>query len=445
MDCATEIIVTVSRDGAGEEAIHYLRSIGGRDYSCEFVESLKDRLEGTHAADFLVSSPVAYTLFRVPMGIENDVAERLRRDFNGEGPGPGRILAAEVNHPMTLSQHNTPDFRLGNHHRTYLDMMKVPDAHNDGVKGHKRTIAIVDSGVEPAHAPIVHEMIDVLQNPAQRNAAPQDDKGHGTAMALLAHEVAPDAKIYLVRITDRHRPVNIYGVIAGVFVAAIDCAANVINLSLGFPEIGKCGVCGAERELRSFALESAMRIAQLRGGAQPMLLYTAAVGNGGVATGLDHPARYASAIPVGSVDSTNNRSAFSNYDRVNLHKDHIMAPGGQTTGRTVTEASGGWQSTGAPCHGTSAATAYAAGMLALLWSDGRYAALDADAFLAAVKATHCSRQSGQRIDEYGSGLIRYEPPTVAGTAGSSGGTQAATVEFVEDGVYVGDVFLEVRT
>ncbi|MEM7223019.1 MAG: S8 family serine peptidase [Pseudomonadota bacterium] len=448
MDGATEMILTVPRDDAGLIAIEYLRTEGAPEYSCEFVEALQTKLEGTEAAQFLSAAPVAYYLFRVPMGIENDVAERLQGDFNGEGPRPGRILAAEVNYLMELSQPTPPDFTLGGKHSDYLKMMNVPDAHADGVTGAGRTIAIVDTGIEPAHGATVQEMVDVLQNPVLRNAAHQDDKGHGTAMALLAREVAPDATIYAVRISDRNSPVNVYGVIAGVFVAAIDCMADVVNLSLGFEKIRKCGVCGASGAVRSRALETALRIAQLRGpqsSAQPALLYAAAMGNGGTASGLDHPARYPCTVPVGSVDSSGKRSAFSNYDRANPHKDHMMAPGGQTSGQSVTEATGSWASTGTQCHGTSAATAYASGMLALLWSDSRYAALDADAFLTAVKASHCSRQSGQRVDEHGSGLIRYEPPSTTGTAGSSGGTQAATLEFVEDGVYVGDVFLEIKT
>jgi subtilisin family serine protease len=230
---------------------------------------------------------------------------------------------------------------------------------------------------------------------------------------------------------------------AGIFVGAIDCAADVLNLSLGFKAIRKCGVCGASGAVRSFALETAMGIAQQArsGGGQQGFLYVAAAGNDGLSTGLDHPARYACVVPVGSVDSAGNRSDFSNFDRANLHANHIMAPGGQISGSAVTEDVGRWQSTQRQCHGTSGATAYASAMLALLWSDSRYVALDSKAFLAVVKTSHCTLQLGQRTDEHGSGLIHYNPPLLAAGRRADDSASPTSIEYVADGVYVGDVFL----
>ena|ERR1017187_117991 len=82
-----------------------------------------------------------------------------------------------------------------------------------------------------------------------------------------------------------------------------------------------------------------------------------------------------------------------------------MAPGGEKSNAVVTEdvGTGG----GVPCCGTSVATAYAAGMLALLWSNPRYAKLDRDRFLDKIFQKHCVRGNTQPQNEYGAGLIQY--------------------------------------
>jgi Subtilase family len=84
---------------------------------------------------------------------------------------------------------------------------------------------------------------------------------------------------------------------------------------------------------------------------------------------------------------------------------NLMAPGGDKSNTVPTEDVG--NGGGTPCCGTSVATAYATGMLALLWSDPRYHKLDRDQFLDKVIQKHCVRSNTQPQNEYGAGLIQY--------------------------------------
>lgn len=92
-----------------------------------------------------------------------------------------------------------------------------------------------------------------------------------------------------------------------------------------------------------------------------------------------------------------------------------MAPGGEENplGRVTEDVGHGG---GVQCRGTSAATAYAAGMLAVLWSDTRYRGQAPDVFLANV-GQHDRLplpQSTPDPQQYGAGLIQY--PQVPGGA-----------------------------
>ena len=86
-----------------------------------------------------------------------------------------------------------------------------------------------------------------------------------------------------------------------------------------------------------------------------------------------------------------------------------MVPGGKSTPPIpVTEDVG--PVSVAPCCGTSVANAYAAGMLALLWSDARYAGFDRARFRSNVFSNHCVHPPNWNQLEYGEGVIEYRPP-----------------------------------
>jgi subtilisin family serine protease len=112
-------------------------------------------------------------------------------------------------------------------------------------------------------------------------------------------------------------------------------------------------------------------------------------------------------VAIGSVNGKLGRSAFSNYGKKNP-KYFFMTPGGEENppGYVLEDVGAGGS---VPCRGTSVATAYAAGLLALLWSDARYLNQTPDVFLANVIQHHrlALPQGNPDAMEYGFGLLRY--------------------------------------
>jgi subtilisin family serine protease len=95
-------------------------------------------------------------------------------------------------------------------------------------------VAIIDSGVNPAH-PHVGGVVGgtrITSGDADGSTDYLDYIGHGTAVAGAIREKAPDAQLYAVKVFDRALTTNIEAIIK-----AIDwCVENemdVINLSLG--------------------------------------------------------------------------------------------------------------------------------------------------------------------------------------------------------------------
>jgi subtilisin family serine protease len=95
-------------------------------------------------------------------------------------------------------------------------------------------VAVIDSGINPWH-----DHIGRVAGGAQISPVPEggegdhiDRLGHGTAVAAVIHERAPDAELYAVKIFDRALATN-----ATTLARAIDWATDhdmrLVNLSLG--------------------------------------------------------------------------------------------------------------------------------------------------------------------------------------------------------------------
>jgi len=128
---------------------------------------------------------------------------------------------------------------------------------------------------------------------------------------------------------------------------------------------------------------------------------------------IKSPANFDSVVAVGSVDQSYDLSLFTNYDSAASKPRHFMGFGGQVDQMARPLETLGWLSAHDACYGTSPATALAAGMLALLWSDARYQAMGREAFLDTVEQSHCVTTGGMSQTRFGKGVICWDPNAVA--------------------------------
>src|SRR5262245_37634988 len=93
-------------------------------------------------------------------------------------------------------------------------------------------VAIIDSGVNPAHPHVAGVAGGVCLNANGDSQVFLDYIGHGTAVAGAIREKAPDASLYAVKVFDQTLRAD-----AGTIICAIDWAIehemHIVNLSLG--------------------------------------------------------------------------------------------------------------------------------------------------------------------------------------------------------------------
>jgi subtilisin family serine protease len=107
------------------------------------------------------------------------------------------------------------------------------------------TVAVVDSGIDKNDPRLKGVKIEGWSitlgatGHALLSGECHDENGHGTEIAAAVHMIAPDAKLVAVKImTDRLRT-SAELMAAGIETAARVGKAQVINLSLGTPNMGK--------------------------------------------------------------------------------------------------------------------------------------------------------------------------------------------------------------
>ena len=95
-------------------------------------------------------------------------------------------------------------------------------------------IAVIDSGVNPAHPHVggVSGGTRISANDGASSSDYLDFIGHGTAVAAAIREKAPDAQLYAVKVFDRTLTTNIE-VILKAIDWCIDNEMDLVNLSLG--------------------------------------------------------------------------------------------------------------------------------------------------------------------------------------------------------------------
>ncbi len=208
------------------------------------------------------------------------------------------------------------------------------------------TIAIVDTGVQLTHPDLAAKIVagyDFVNNDTDAT----DDHGHGTHCAGIAAAItdngigiagiAPNCKIMPVKVLNSGGSGSNTAIANGITWAA-DNGAKVISLSLG----------GSSS---SATTQSAVDYATSVGAT-----VVCAAGNNNSAS-MFYPAGYINSIAVGSTDSADAKSSFSNYGEW----VDVGAPGSSIYS---TYLNSGY----ATMSGTSMACPHVAGELGLLWS-----------------------------------------------------------------------------
>jgi subtilisin family serine protease len=300
-----------------------------------------------------------------------------------------------------------------------------------GPNGSGVRIAVVDSGAE-AGTPIAgfYDLADLV-NADQQPPAHLDSTGHGTSMISIIKDIAPGAEIYAIRVCGNSNTIGLWDLIAGISTALV-VYADIVNLSLGCAYLDfECPVCGGTGKGRSIALQRFIeaihhRVVPGRPGARPV--FVAATGNSAQANqplpGFEWPAYYESVLAVGSINSSGDRSSFSNYGTTKANMRYVLCPGGETVGTAedighfaYTDQTGTTQYSA--IHGTSPATAYASGVLACYdeYAAGQQGPLTGDQLLT-LALSNCQRLSNHQDLDHGLGRLVFDP--VTGTAAASG-------------------------
>lgn len=279
-------------------------------------------------------------VIEVPTGRVATVARALRRS--------GYFKSVERDHRAVATEvlPNDPDFP----DQWGLSTIGAPTAWDITTGSTTVLVAIVDSGVDATH-PDLHTQTVPGYDFINNDADARDDNGHGTRMAgIVAAQAfnglgiagtAPGCTLLPVKVlgADGTGP---YSAIASGITYAADHGARVINLSLA-------GTAAAD------VLQSAVNYATARGA-----VVVAAAGNFGTGDPV-YPAAYLNAVAVSATDANDVVASFSSWGSwVSL-----AAPG---TNILTTNWSAGGTLPYASSSGTSPATAFVSGALALLFS-----------------------------------------------------------------------------
>ncbi|EAR66244.1 extracellular alkaline serine protease [Bacillus sp. NRRL B-14911] len=254
--------------------------------------------------------------------------------------------------------------------------VNVKALHENGERGQGIKVAILDTGIsQNAQLTIQKEASFIDSEPST-----EDENGHGTTVASLiasSYEktglkgIAPDVELYSAKVLNKDGIGKYSDIIEGL-EWALENNVNIVNMSFGGTNNSKI-------------LENVINGANKAG-----VLLISSVGNNGEEA-VTYPASYESVIGVGASNYYNKKTSFTNFGK----GLELLAPGVNLStvdqnGKLVT------------ISGTSAASSYASGAAALIWSQNPH--LDNEHIRSILK-----EYSTKSNNKAGYGLVNVNP------------------------------------
>lgn len=250
----------------------------------------------------------------------------------------------QPNRKLRIKALPVPNDKANPEQTSYLRQIRADLAWGVVREAPNVTVAVVDTGVDLAHPDLAPNLVPGV-NLVEPAKPPQDDNGHGTALAGIVAAAGNNglgvsgvlwrARIMPVKVLDARGEGGDYTVGMGIR-EAVDRGADVVLLSLGDP-------------IYSLHMKEAVEYAEKRG-----VVVVAATGNRGAR--VEYPAAFPTVLAVGAVDGADRWLYYSNHGQ----EVDVVAPGT----RVYTTALGGGY--GFARDGTSLAAPQVAAVAAML-------------------------------------------------------------------------------
>jgi hypothetical protein len=393
------IIYTSNSNPIANELVNQIRN--NLFAQASYIESMADVMERVNLP---IRESVDYYLYlvKVPEGQEDSFCRTIElryTELGGEGLSrdnfatirfaaiPNPIFSASSTSAIASTIYHSADFSFNPIHSAYRDIIRADRVTTN--LSNKACILILDSGIAedvPFHVADRRNLIP------DADSQGIDDFHHGTAIALLIHDVFPDVQIKSWKIMDSTGKVDGW-IFQSAFYA--ESGADVVNISSVLRTKNRAMVNVLRKVITTY----------LKGHKAPVVV--ASTGNNSQ-KGFGFPACLPEIVAITSVSYLRRLSKFSNYGGLdvdgNLHKYFFALPGGENDANFFEAV---MQVKYPPFNlwGTSFATPYASAIIA--YYSQIFGPIDRQLFLTLLTKLTDRTLSQYTYEKYGNGILRF--------------------------------------